>query len=101
MTRDAKIFYWKNKDWKQLELLFKKHEDFTLQGKVAIYQTFDSLVPYAIVSISAKVDTIITELGGEPILENDALIFDLKAKNKDALFGDKNLMHFLNLPLKK
>lgn len=55
MTRDAKIFDWKNTDWKPLELRFKRHEDFTLQDKVAIYQTFDILVPYAIVSISAKV----------------------------------------------
>ncbi len=101
MTRDANIFYWRNTDWKPLEFLFKTHEDCTLQNKVAIYQTFNSLVPYTIVSISEKVDKIIIRLGGEPILENDYLILVLTKSNKDPLFGDKNLMHFLNWPLKK
>lgn len=109
MARDANVFYLKNKDWKPLEILFKAHEDYTLQNKVAIYEAlpntarlpFGSFFSYVLVSISDKGDKIIIDFGGEPILVNDLLIFDLKNNNKVPLFGANNLMSFLMWPLEK
>ena len=81
LTRDAKVFYLQDKDWKELRNLFTEHVNFMLQEKVAIFQisNYDGkYASYAIISVSDDCDEIIINYGGKTYEKNDAQIYFLR-----------------------
>ena len=97
MTRDAKLYFLKLRDWKPLADIFLTQSDHLLKDDITIFKLSSIIHHYAILTLSDKVDKIVEEYGAILASEEDLLRNALLSENNygEPLFGDKNNIGFL------
>jgi hypothetical protein len=97
MTRDAKLYFVTDKDWRPLKELALAHLSGIIQHDIAIFQVAsDTHHHYAVISVSDEADAVIEQYGGSLGSKRDLLIPILKEGNRYPLFGETGLTAFLN-----
>lgn len=97
MTREARVYYLKDKDWEPLKEIFLSHQTYILRDHIVIFQAspHHAKVPvYTIYSISNEADKLIEEYGAILLDKKDYL--SLTSKESEPLYGEKSLTTFLN-----
>ena len=96
MKRNAKLFLLTDKTW---ELITNEiGNDF---DEIAIFRIMDkkyAFQEYAIVSVSDKADEIIISKGGKVVEANDGFINAMITQDKELIFGNKEVLKYLNRP---
>lgn len=99
MTRDARLYFLKYKDWKPLAEIIETHKNYNLKHFVTIFQLMTHSSEnhhYAILSLIDDVDKIIEEYGAEEAGEKDLVRNTLHDYYGEPLYGSKSNVTFLN-----
>jgi len=97
MTREAKVYYLKDKDWEPLKEIFLSPQTYKLRNHIVIFQASPDHVKvpeYTIYSVSDEADKLIEEYGASLLDKKDYL--SLTSKESEPLYGEKSLTTFLN-----
>jgi hypothetical protein len=98
MTRNAKLFFLHDKDWKSLAEMITNHTNHSLKHDLTIFQYIHASSEgqnYSILSLSQKMDEILTDYGAVEASEKDLLRNSIQQYNGDPLFGDKSNLIYL------
>ena len=102
MTRDAKLYWISDTDWKPLIEKIEQHKNHTLKDFIIIYdlcKSHPSNQYYAILSLHEDVDKIVEEYGGEESTPNDILRITLHDENEMPVYGEKTRIVHLSKTL--
>ena len=102
MTRNAKLFFLHDKDWKPLAEMVTNHNNHSLKHDLTIFQytqAYSEGQNYSILSLSQKMDEMLTAYGAVEASEKDLLRNSLHQYMGEPLFGDKsNLIYLDKIP---
>ena len=100
MTREAKVYYLRNKDWTPIKEAVETDLDkYHLLSSIAIYKKNNNRETYVIISIENRIDEIIEANDGELAKKDDLFPKSIK-RGMDYLgiqvFGERDLSAFIN-----